>query len=71
MNDYEQEMLSSYGDGVYAAEKLIDRRKRKNGKIEYLVKWRGWASSDNTWEVGCQQMAVFINYDSKISRYYD
>ena len=53
MNEYEQEELSSYGDGVYAAEKLIDRRKRKNGKTEYLVKWRGWSSQHNTWEVGC------------------
>lgn len=33
--------LSSYGDNVYAAEKLIDRRKR-NRKIEYLVKWKDW-----------------------------
>lgn len=50
MNNYDQEMLSSYGDNVYAAEKLIDKRKRKNGKIEFLVKWKGWPSSDASWE---------------------
>ncbi|KAJ6632883.1 Pupal cuticle protein [Pseudolycoriella hygida] len=35
--------------GVYAAEKIIQKRVRK-GKIEYRVKWNGWTARYNTWE---------------------
>ncbi|CAF0915580.1 unnamed protein product [Didymodactylos carnosus] len=34
---------------VYAAEKLL-RRRRYKGKTEYLVKWKGWKTRHNTWE---------------------
>uniref|UniRef100_A0A914CX87 Chromo domain-containing protein n=1 Tax=Acrobeloides nanus TaxID=290746 RepID=A0A914CX87_9BILA len=37
------------GDQVYAAETLLKERKR-NGKTEYLVKWKGWSTKHNTWE---------------------
>lgn len=45
-----KQKLSQFGDSVYAAEKLIDRRKKKNGKIEYLVKWRGYSLKEASWE---------------------
>lgn len=35
--------------GVYAAEKIIMKRK-KSGRIEYRVKWKGWTARYNTWE---------------------
>ncbi|XP_031631250.1 polycomb group protein Pc-like [Contarinia nasturtii] len=35
--------------GVYAAEKII-RKRYKKGKVEYLVKWKGWTPRYNTWE---------------------
>ncbi|KAG4072309.1 hypothetical protein HA402_004241 [Bradysia odoriphaga] len=35
--------------GVYAAEKIIQKRIRK-GKVEYRVKWKGWTPRYNTWE---------------------
>ncbi|XP_043237496.1 chromobox protein homolog 7-like [Amphibalanus amphitrite] len=35
--------------GVYAAEGIQKRRYRK-GRVEFLVKWRGWSPKYNTWE---------------------
>uniref|UniRef100_A0A1I7XRS5 Chromo domain-containing protein n=1 Tax=Heterorhabditis bacteriophora TaxID=37862 RepID=A0A1I7XRS5_HETBA len=34
---------------VFAVEALLKERKRK-GKVEYLVKWKGWSNKHNTWE---------------------
>lgn len=36
-------------DGIFAAECILKKRTRK-GKIEYLVKWKGWSAKHNTWE---------------------
>ncbi|XP_036396772.1 chromobox protein homolog 6a [Megalops cyprinoides] len=41
--------LSAVGDRVFAAESILKRRIRK-GRIEYLVKWKGWAIKYSTWE---------------------
>ncbi|XP_019718169.1 chromobox protein homolog 6a [Hippocampus comes] len=41
--------LSAMGDRVFAAEAILKRRVRK-GRLEYLVKWKGWAMKDSTWE---------------------
>ncbi|XP_048871024.1 chromobox protein homolog 6a [Brienomyrus brachyistius] len=41
--------LSAVGDRIFAAESIIKRRVRK-GRIEYLVKWKGWAIKYSTWE---------------------
>src|SRR3981189_2513093 len=38
-------------DGVeeYEVEEIIDSQKRR-GKTQYLVKWKGFPSEENTWE---------------------
>uniref|UniRef100_I1QTE6 Chromo domain-containing protein n=1 Tax=Oryza glaberrima TaxID=4538 RepID=I1QTE6_ORYGL len=36
-------------EGYYEIEDIRRRRLRK-GKLQYLVKWRGWPESANTWE---------------------
>ncbi|KAM5308684.1 chromobox protein homolog 2 isoform 2-T2 [Glossophaga mutica] len=44
------EELSSVGEQVFAAECILSKRLRK-GKLEYLVKWRGWSSKEHEKEV--------------------
>src|ERR1700733_5410801 len=38
------------GAEEYEVEKILDkRRKGRGGKIQYLVKWKGYPDSDNEW----------------------
>lgn len=41
--------LPAAGEHVFAVESIEKKRSRK-GRIEYLVKWRGWSPKYNTWE---------------------
>jgi hypothetical protein len=34
---------------MFVFEKIVSKRK-KNNKVEYLVKWQGYPASENTWE---------------------
>lgn len=31
-------------------DRIVDKRKNKKGKVEYLVRWRGYGSEEDTWE---------------------
>ena len=39
--------------GIYEVDHIINMRRRKRkgkGETEYLIKWRGYDDSENTWE---------------------
>lgn len=38
-------------DNVYLVERILDERTVAGGCKEYLIKWEGYDSDDNTWEV--------------------
>merc|ERR1712184_211984 len=38
------------GEGEFEVESIADRRCKKGGKIEYLIKWKGYEDDSNTWE---------------------
>uniref|UniRef100_A0A3Q3I9Y0 Chromo domain-containing protein n=1 Tax=Monopterus albus TaxID=43700 RepID=A0A3Q3I9Y0_MONAL len=37
-------------DEFYEVERIVDKRTNKKGKVEYLVRWRGYGSEEDTWE---------------------
>ena len=35
--------MAKQSDGdIFPAEELLEKRIRKDGELEYLVKWKGW-----------------------------
>ena len=45
-----QPLPSQSDDGEYEVEKIVSHKKRKDGKMVYLVKWQGYSYEECTWE---------------------
>ncbi|TYZ63758.1 hypothetical protein PybrP1_006613 [[Pythium] brassicae (nom. inval.)] len=62
--------LASDGD-IFIVDKIVDHRVRY-GKKQYLVKWDGYDSSDNTWELAAKLQAdvgdVVDAYEQRVAR---
>ncbi|XP_048867871.1 chromodomain Y-like protein isoform X13 [Brienomyrus brachyistius] len=37
-------------EDLYEVEQIMDKRKSKKGRVEYLVRWRGYGYEGDTWE---------------------
>ncbi|KAF7699386.1 hypothetical protein HF521_004128 [Silurus meridionalis] len=35
---------------LYEVERIVDKRKNKKGKWEYLIRWKGYGRKEDTWE---------------------
>ncbi|ETN76623.1 hypothetical protein RB195_008472 [Necator americanus] len=61
------------GDDVYVVEAVINKRKAKDGKVEYLLKWQGFPLEESTWEpeenVACHELiAEFERKRGKVEK---
>ncbi|XP_019275405.1 chromodomain Y-like protein isoform X5 [Panthera pardus] len=55
-----QEQWRHLSSETCRVERIVDKRKNKKGKTEYLVRWKGYDSEDDTWEpeqhlVNCEE----------------
>lgn len=50
-------------------ERIVDKRKNKKGKVEYLVRWRGYGSEGDTWEPETH-LSTCMNYVQEFNRQY-
>ncbi|KAK6009145.1 chromo shadow domain protein, partial [Ostertagia ostertagi] len=56
---------------VYVVEAVINKRKAKDGKVEYLLKWQGFPLEESTWEpeenVACHELIA--EFERKRSKF--
>ena len=47
--EHEIQPVTKDDDGAYIIERVVKTRRNKNGKIQHLVKWRGYDDKFNSW----------------------
>ena len=50
--------LPDVGRDVWEVDRLVEKRRGKGGRLEYLVKWMGWADKFNSWEPSRRVVSV-------------
>ncbi len=55
--------MTDEGSERFEIERIVDKRYR-NDRLEYLIKWRGYPDSQNTWEP-CKYSKMISEYSDK------
>jgi len=50
INESESETDSDLDEEEFIVEKILKMRTTKKGKVQYLLKWKGFSENENTWE---------------------
>lgn len=54
---------------MFQVERILDRRRTRKGKVEYLVRWRGYGSEGDTWEPETH-LSTCLSYVHHFNRQY-
>jgi len=49
-NESESDTDSDLDEEQFIVEKIMKMRTTKKGKVQYLLKWKGFSDNENTWE---------------------
>lgn len=64
-----REVEEEQGEEVFSVEKIVSK-KVVGGKTQYLLKWKGYDSDENTWEpeenLDCQDLLEEFNRKTKM-----
>lgn len=60
----------SFNSFFSQVERILDSRRTRKGKVEYLVRWRGYSSDGDTWEPE-SHLSTCMNYVQDFNRQRD